>query len=337
MISADGQEPVKIAVVIPCYKVVKHVMGVIEAVPAYVWRIYAVDDGCPEKSGDVIERENKDDRVIVVRNERNQGVGGAVMNGYRRAIEDGADVIVKIDGDGQMDPALVDRFVLPIRAGYADYTKGNRFYDLRYIRRMPAMRLIGNAALSFMAKVSTGYWDLFDPTNGYTAIHARVAAALPLDKISSRYFFETDMLFRLGTYRAVVVDVPMDSLYADEKSNLKIGKAFGEFLFKHSRNFAKRIFYNYFLRDLSAASIELAVGVSMLIFGATYGAYHWWASHVAQAATATGVIMLAAMPIILGLQLVLAFVAYDVASLPRRPIADRLGPARGVLARHENV
>lgn len=337
MISANGPGSFKIAVVIPCYKVVRQVMGVLDAMPECVWRIYAVDDGCPEKSGDFIERECEDERVVVVRNERNRGVGGAVMHGYRRAIEDGADVIVKIDGDGQMDPALVERFVLPIQKGYADYTKGNRFYDLRYIGRMPAVRLVGNAALSFMAKVSTGYWDLFDPTNGYTAIHARVAAVLPFDKISSRYFFETDMLFRLGTYRAVVVDVPMDSRYADEESNLRVGKVLGEFLFKHTLNFAKRIFYNYFLRDLSIASIELAVAIPMLVFGASYGAYHWWTSHVAQAATATGVIMLAAMPIILGLQLLLAFVAYDVASLPKRSIADRLGQARAVFPRRENV
>jgi dolichol-phosphate mannosyltransferase len=315
----------RIAVVIPSYRVTRHILGVIASMPAQVWRIYVVDDACPDGSGDFVERECVDPRVVVVRNPQNMGVGGAVMHGYRRAVDDGADVIVKIDGDGQMDPALLPRFVAPILAGQADYTKGNRFYDLRYIRRMPALRLFGNAVLSFMAKVSTGYWDLFDPTNGYTAIDARVASALPLDKISSRYFFETDLLFRLGTYRAVAVDVPMDALYADEESNLRVGRVLGEFLFKHTRNLSKRIFYNYFLRDLSVASFELVAGLSMLLFGLVYGGHHWWLSQHSHAPTATGIIMLAAMPVILGLQLLLAFMAYDIAAVPRLPMASRLG------------
>lgn len=327
MVTAVNAPGGRIAVVIPSYKVTRHILGVIDAVPRDVWRIYVVDDACPDKSGDFVEQHCSDPRVMVVRNPENLGVGGAVMHGYRRAVEDGADVIVKIDGDGQMDPRLLSRFVAPILSGQADYAKGNRFYDLRYIRRMPTLRLFGNAVLSFMAKVSTGYWDLFDPTNGYTAIDARVAAALPHDKISSRYFFETDLLFRLGTYRAVAVDVPMDALYADEESNLRVGKVLGEFFFKHSRNFSKRIFYNYFLRDLSIASLELVAGASMLLFGSIYGAYHWWASLSSHAATATGIIMLAAMPVILGLQLLLAFMAYDIASVPRLPMASRLGRA----------
>jgi dolichol-phosphate mannosyltransferase len=327
VVSANGEPRCgsRIAVVIPSYRVTRHILDVIKAIPETVWRIYVVDDACPDGSGDFVERECSDSRVAVVRNPQNLGVGGAVMHGYRRAVEDGADVIVKIDGDGQMDPALLPRFVAPILDGQADYAKGNRFYDLRYIRRMPTLRLFGNAGLSFMAKISTGYWDIFDPTNGYTAIDARVASALPLDKVSSRYFFETDLLFRLGTYRAVVVDVPMDAIYADEVSNLRVTKVLGEFMFKHLRNLSKRIFYNYFLRDLSVASFELVAGVSMLIFGSLYGGYHWWLSSHTHLPTATGIIMLAAMPVILGLQLLLAFMAYDIASVPKLPMASRLG------------
>src|SRR5690606_26049650 len=115
-----------------------------------------------------------------------------VMAGYLAATTAGADVIVKMDGDGQMDAAALPQLIGPILRGQADYTKGNRFYDLGQIGRMPRMRILGNAVLSFMTKISSGYWDLFDPTNGYTAIHARVLAKLPLRKISQRYFFETD-------------------------------------------------------------------------------------------------------------------------------------------------
>src|SRR5262249_39074317 len=156
--------------------------------------------------------------------EQNQGVGGAVMSGYRAAIADGMAVVVKVDGDGQMDGSLIPYFVAPIINGEADYTKGNRFFDLEQINQMPPMRLFGNAVLSLMTKLSSGYWNLFDPTNGFTAIHVDAARHLPFDKISKRYFFETDMLFRLNTINAVVVDVPMDASYGDEVSNLKISK-----------------------------------------------------------------------------------------------------------------
>lgn len=314
----------EIAVVIPAYKVTRHVLGVIADVPPYVGRIYVVDDACPDGSGAFVEERCSDPRVVVLRNPVNLGVGGAVMHGYRRAAADGADVIVKIDGDGQMDPAMLPRMIGPILRGQADYTKGNRFYDLRCISRMPRIRLFGNAVLSFMAKASSGYWDIFDPTNGYTAIHARLAEVLPHEKISSRYFFETDMLFRLGTFRAVVVDVPMDAHYGDEVSNLRVGRVLGEFLIKHVRNFCKRVFYNYFLRDLSVASLELLAGVALMAFGSTFGAWRWYASGEAGMVTPAGTVMLAVVPVLVGLQLLLAFLAYDIASVPRLPLADRL-------------
>ena len=309
----------RVAVVIPCYRVTQHVLNVIASIGNEVWRIYVVDDACPDGSGKHVEAHCLDQRVRVVYHESNQGVGGAVMTGYREAIADGAEVIVKVDGDGQMDTSLISNFVEPILAGEADYTKGNRFFDLEEIRAMPRMRLFGNAALSLMAKLSTGYWDLFDPTNGYTAIHADVARHLPFSKISQRYFFETDILFRLNTLRAVVVDVPMDAKYGDEVSNLKISKIVGEFLVKHARNFLKRIFYNYYLRDLSLASIELPLGLVLLVAGISFGGYHWLESARTGVVTPAGTVMLAALPILMGLQFVLAFLGYDIASVPRRP------------------
>ncbi|MEW9625032.1 glycosyltransferase family 2 protein [Rhodanobacter geophilus] len=313
-----------IAVVIPSYKVTRHILDVIERIGPEVVKIYVVDDKCPDQSGRLVTRECKDQRVVVVYNENNLGVGGAVMAGYRCALKDGAEVIVKIDGDGQMDPSMLLRFTSPILKGLADYTKGNRFYDLTQITQMPKVRLFGNAVLSFMAKFSTGYWGLFDPTNGYTAISARVAAHLPFDKISTRYFFETDILFRLNTLRAVVVDIPMHAHYADEESGLKISKILADFIFKHLRNLFKRIFYNYFLRDMSIASIELVAGLLLIAFGLIFGGYHWADSEVRSIPTPTGIIMLATLPIIIGFQLLLAFLAFDIANAPRRSIGADL-------------
>lgn len=309
-----------IAVVIPTYKARHHILGVIDGIGPEVKRIYVVDDCCPDKSGEYVTSHCQDPRVKVIMHAENQGVGGAVMTGYQAAIDDGMGILVKIDSDGQMDPALIPDFVAPIMRGEADYTKGNRFFDLEDVRSMPKMRLFGNAVLSLMCKLSSGYWNLFDPTNGYTAIHADVARHLPFHKISKRYFFETDILFRLNTLRAVTVDVPMEAKYGDEVSNLKISKIIGEFLAKHLRNFCKRIFYNYYLRDMSLASIELPFGIGLSGFGFAYGLYHWIKSAQSGIATPAGTVMLAAMPALMGLQLVLAFISFDIASVPRRRI-----------------
>ena len=323
---AYGDSPVvlptatNIAVVIPAYRAAAHIMGVIEAIPSQVWRIYLVDDCCPEKTGDLVAERNHDNRVVVLRNEVNLGVGGAVMRGYVQAAADGATVIVKLDADGQMNPALIEKFVRPILCGQADYTKGNRFYDLRKIRAMPAIRIVGNMALSFVSKLSSGYWQIFDPTNGFTAIHAKLIARLPLEHISERYFFESDLLFRLNTIRALVLDIPMDAHYADEVSHLKIRHVLLEFGFKHCRNFCKRVAYNYFLRDMSAASLELVAGLVLVLFGSIFGATNWLESIQSGRTAPLGTIMLAALPLLLGFQLLLAFLSFDVNAQVRRPL-----------------
>ena len=314
----------EIAVVIPTYKARNHILGVIDEIGPEVARIYVVDDCCPDNSGDFVAVNCKDKRVSVVKHAENQGVGGAVMTGYKAAIEDGMGILVKIDSDGQMDPALILDFAAPIIAGEADYAKGNRFFDLEKVRSMPKVRLFGNAVLSLLCKLSSGYWNIFDPTNGYTAIHSDVARHLPFNKISRRYFFETDMLFRLNTLRAVVVDVPMEAKYGDEVSNLKISKIVGEFFAKHMRNFSKRIFYNYYLRDMSLASIELPVGFVLLGFGLLYGGYHWIHSARAAVPTPAGTVMLSALPTLTGIQLLLSFIGYDVSSVPVRPVHSNI-------------
>ena len=317
-----------VAVVIPSYRVTRHILGVIAAIGKDVDRIYVVDDKCPDGSGDLVTRECRDPRVKVIHHQQNQGVGGAVMTGYQAAIDDGMTVIVKVDGDGQMDPRLIPYFVAPILQGEADYTKGNRFFDLEKIGAMPPMRLFGNAVLSLLTKLSSGYWNLFDPTNGFTAIHADSARYLPFNKISRRYFFETDILFRLNTLQAVVVDVPMDASYGDEVSNLKISKIVTEFMAKHIRNFTKRIFYNYYLRNMSLASIELPLGVAMFLFGVVYGGVHWFESARAGVETPAGTVMVAVTPLLVGIQLILAFLANDIASVPTRPLQKKLSMRR---------
>jgi glycosyltransferase involved in cell wall biosynthesis len=313
-----------IAVVIPCFRVKNQIETVLGGIGPEVSRIYVVDDACPESTGKYVEEAVDDERIRVLYHEQNGGVGAAVITGYRQAAADGAEIIVKLDGDGQMDPSLIPRFVRSILAGQADYAKGNRFFDIGGVGSMPWLRFIGNAALSFISKLSSGYWDLFDPNNGYTAIHASVLHLLPLDRISRRWFFESDMLFRLNTIRAAVVEIPMEARYADESSNLRPGTLVVEFALKHLRNFFKRILYCYFLRGFSIASVNLVVGTALFVVGSWWGAVAWAEASRAGAFASSGQVMLAALPILIGVQLVLAFLSYDMASTPRDALHPRL-------------
>ncbi|MCP5044360.1 MAG: glycosyltransferase family 2 protein [bacterium] len=315
-----------IAVVIPCFRVRESILDVLAAIGPECQAIYVVDDACPENTANLVEADCHDPRVQVVRLLENQGVGGATIAGYRRAIDDGAEILVKLDGDGQMDPALIPRLVAMIQHGEADYVKGNRFFELDGLASMPTVRLIGNSLLSFANKVSTGYWNVFDPTNGFTALHAGVARQLPFDKLSRRYFFESDMLFRLGTLRAVVTDVPMPVRYANERSNLRVREVLSEFAVKHLANTLKRLFYNYYLRDFSIASVEIVVGISALVWGTWFGLTRWLAGISQNIPATSGTVMVAALPVLLGVQLILAFLNFDIHNVPRDVLHKRLLP-----------
>lgn len=318
----------KIAAVVPVYRETRHIEGVLARFGPEVARIYVVDDACPDATGKLVQERCRDPRVRVLFHAVNQGVGAATITGYREALADDAEVLVKVDGDGQMDPALILRLVGPILRGEADYVKGNRFHNLEGLRSMPTARLLGNAALSFVTKISTGYWNVFDPTNGFTAIHAAVLRELPLERVSPRFFFESDLLFRLNTLQAVVLDVPMRAVYASEDSTLSLSRVALEFPFEHARNAIRRIFYNYYLRNFNVASLQVLFGIVFVLFGVVFGATHWWHSlRTAEAAT-TGTVMLAALPTLVGVQLLLAFVSYDMSSVPTRPIHPRLAAPR---------
>jgi len=313
-----------VIVVIPCYQEVNHIAAVLSGIGEEVARIIVIDDACPDHTGDHVRAQCPDPRVEVIIHERNTGVGGATLTGYRCALEAGADIVVKLDGDGQMDPALIPALIGPIAEGTADYTKGNRFHELDHITQMPALRVAGNLLLSFACKMSSGYWNIFDPTNGYTAIHAKVALCLPFEKISKGYFFESDMLFRLNLLRAVVADIPMRARYGNERSGLKIGRVIFEFTTKHWINTTKRILYSYFLRDFNAASVELVLGTWLLAFGGLFGILKWCESSASGVITTAGTVFIAALPIILGSQMLIAFLDFDTRNIPDTPIHRRL-------------
>ena len=315
-----------IGVVVPCYRVKARILEVLAAIGPECDLIFVVDDACPEGSGAYVQATVSDPRLRVIQHETNQGVGAATLTGYQAALEAGATVVVKLDGDGQMDPRQIPQLVRPIEAGEADYVKGNRFFDLDGLKAMPAVRLIGNSLLSFITKISSGYWDLFDPTNGFTAIHAGVARQLPFDKISRGWFFESDLLFRLGTIRAVVRDVPIPARYGSEHSNLTVRSVLGEFLWKHFLNTGKRIFYSYFLRNFSIASVEIVLATLFLAFGTVLGGLRWIESLRSGVTATSGTVMLAALPVLIGVQLLLAFLTYDMQNVPQVPLQRRIEP-----------
>ncbi len=310
---------VTVGVVIPCYRVTNHIQEVLAGIGGEVARIYVIDDACPDGTGEFVKSQVKDKRVQVIFHQTNQGVGGAVITGYKQALKDNMDVVVKLDGDGQMSPFLISTIARPVLEGNADYSKGNRFDSLENLFGMPKLRIIGNAVLSLWSKISSGYWTVTDPTNGFTAIHRKALEAINLEKVRKSYFFESDMLFRLSIANCVVADVPMVAVYGTEKSNLRISKVLFEFPWRHSINFLKRIFYRYYLREWSVGSFELPMGIFLLVFGTWFGLSSFLNAAAAGVPTSAGQVTGSAVALILGVQLFLSFLSYDVQSEPRIP------------------
>lgn len=302
----------KVAVIIPCYKTKSKILEVIMKIGSEVQLIVVVDDKCPEETGSYVQSRASDPRVVVLFHEVNKGVGGSTKTGYKYAIQAGAEIIFKLDGDGQMDPSLIPMFLDTLVADQSDYVTGNRFWSINHVKQMPKIRLFGNLLLSFFAKVSTGYWNLFDPNNGFTAIRRQSLLNLPLELIDDRYFFESDILFRLYLNNAKISQIAMYAKYEDEESNLKIYKILLEFSFKHIRNLMKRIIYTYFLRDFSIATLNLVFGSVLMSFGTVRGLFAWSHSLNSQIPTQTGTQVLVAMTILSGLQMLLSFANVDV-------------------------
>jgi len=309
-------DSLRVAVVIPSYKVSRHIARVIETLPEEIDDIIVIDDACPENSGDVAQKLNNP-KVEVFRHTENKGVGGAMKTGYEAALKKGAHLVVKLDGDGQMDPNQIHNLLIPLLTNKADYTKGNRLYSLKTVRSMPKVRLFGNVVLSFLSKISTGFYQIFDPNNGFTAISADALNLLEFSEINERYFFESDMLYQINSVGLQAVDVPMTAIYADEVSNLRVGHSIFYFLARHTKNAFKRIFLTYFVRDFSVATLQLILGLAIGTWGIILGITSWLHSMNSGTPSQPGTIVLVAILCITGLQLLLSFINYDI-SLSRR-------------------
>lgn len=314
-----------IAAVIPCYRVDKEIAHVLAGLPQYLKYIIVVDDASPDRTAEIVAQVAKTDpRIVLIQHDRNRGVGGAMKTGFQKALELTAQVIVKIDGDGQMDAAYLPDLIMPLLTGQADYAKGNRFRDFQALRKMPLIRRIGNMGLGFLTKAATGYWNLFDPTNGFVAVRGEVLAQLPISRIDNTYFFETSMLANLYLLGAVVRDVPMPARYHSESSNLSIRKTLIEFPIKLTKTFLRRVVLKNLIYDFSMASIYLLTGLPLLLFGLVFGSIKWIDYARRNVPAPTGTVMLPTLSVLLGIQFLIAAIEIDLRSTPKIPLSPPL-------------
>lgn len=311
--------------IIPCYQVGKEIRTVIANLPNYLRHVIFVNDASSDNTAEILqEAVSKDRRMLIIHHKNNQGVGGAMVSGFHKALELKADIIVKIDGDGQMDLTHLPDLLAPILHRQADYSKGNRFRDFQALQKMPVVRRVGNVALGFLTKAATGYWNLFDPTNGYVAINGKVLAQLPLNKLDRTYFFETAMLARLYLLGAVVRDVPMPARYGNEISNLSVRRTLIEFPAKLLKTLLRRLILKNLIYDFSMASIYMLAGFPLLFFGLIFGISKWIYYANLGLPAPTGTVMLPTLSVIIGIQFLIAAIEIDLRSVPNTPLCQQL-------------
>jgi len=306
----------RITIVVPAYNEARHIAQVIQTIPEFVDRVIVVDDGSTDNTYDLAQG-CESIRLVAMRTPENQGVGGAMVTGYRRAMEIGADIIVKVDADGQMAPEYLARLLDALIDDGYDYAKGNRFLAGESLAQMPRHRLIGNVALTFLTKLASGYWNIFDPQNGYTAIKIAALQVLDLNRIHKRFFFENDMLVHLNYFGFRVKDVAIPAHYGEEQSHLNLFSVSVTFPLLLVRRFLRRIYQKYILRDFSPIAFFLFFGSMLFAWGVGFGIYLWVRAIITGVPTPTGTIILALLPVILGFQLLLHHIVLDIEETPK--------------------
>ncbi len=310
-----------IVAVVPAYNEAAHIASVVAKLPHFIRSVIVVDDASRDDTVEVLEELALDDeRVVILRHETNQGVGGAMISGFERALQLNAQIVVKIDADGQMPLEHLPELLSPLVKGETDYCKGNRFHDFHALAQMPALRRFGNTTLSFLTKAAVGYWDCFDPCNGFVAIRGSVLAKLPLRSICRSFFFETSMLAELYLVGAVVRDVPMPARYGEETSHLSVARVIKEFPLQLARCFLRRMVLRNLLFDFSMESVFLLVGLPILLGGMVFGGVNWIRYALAGTGAPTGTVVISAMLIMLGFQLLLSAIGEDLRKTPQTPV-----------------
>jgi dolichol-phosphate mannosyltransferase len=307
----------KVLVIIPCYKVADQIERTVNSLPEWIDRIALVNDCSPDTTEAVLEKlKRSDSKIDVLTHNLNQGVGGAMKTGFRFALTTDCDIVVKMDGDGQMDAAFLPDLLEPVSNGDSDFSKGNRFNDFRALQKMPVVRRTGNLGLSFMIKAASGYWEVFDPTNGFFAISVKTLCQMPMERLASRYFFESSLLIELYYTGAVVKDIPMPAIYGEEISNLSITRTLISFPPKLLKALMRRITLKYFIYDFSITSIYILAGLPLFLFGLIFGLVEWAKYSSMDIGAPTGTVMLSVLPLILGFQMLISAIQHDMHTNP---------------------
>lgn len=319
-----------IAAVVPAFREERQIATVITTMPDFVDHIVIVDDHSPDGTSAAAAAVG-DPRVTLVRHEVNTGVGGAIITGHRTAMGLGADIDVIMAGDAQMDPQYLPDLLDPlVEEGYG-FAKANRFFSVGSFDGMPRYRVFGNVVLSFFTKLASGYWHIFDPQNGYTAIRREVLQRLPLDRIAQRYSFENDLLIHLNIVRTPALDVPIPAVYGDEVSSIRLGKVVPELLDLLLKGFWKRVWYKYVLWSFSPIALMLFSGLFLLVLGTLVGVWVV-ANTLGPPIASTGSVILSVGPTLLGLQLLLFALLLDIQESPDTPLSGAGGIRRRTTA-----
>ncbi|BCT76769.1 hypothetical protein SCMU_26110 [Sinomonas cyclohexanicum] len=312
---------VRVAAVVPAYKEELHIAQVIQTMPEFVDHIVIVDDCSPDDTSGAV-RAVGDPRVTLIRHEVNKGVGGAILTAHKAAMDLGADINVVMAGDAQMDPDYLPQLLDPVVDGYG-FAKANRFFSGESFAGMPGYRIFGNIVLSFMTKLASGYWHIFDPQNGYTAIRTEVLRRLPLDKVAERYSFENDLLIHLNILDVPICDVPIPAVYGAEVSSIKLSRVIPELLQMLFGGFWRRVWWKYMVWSFSAVALLLIFGLVLIVFGVGIGI---WVLLASVGSPTAGSVLLAAVPFMLGVQMLLMSLQLDIQGSPNQPTMRKLQP-----------
>ena len=302
-----------VAVVIPAHDEEKLIGATISGVPAFVDRIVVVDDRSKDGTAATVEALN-DPRVELIRHEQNQGVGAAIVTGYKRAREAAIDVTAVMAGDNQMDPSDLEKLVLPVARGEVDYAKANRLFTGQAWDLIPRTRYLGNAVLSLLTKVASGYWHVADSQTGYTAISLEYLRLLDLDRIYKGYGMPNDMLVHLNIWNARVRDFPSRPIYnVGERSGIRLRKVVPRISWLLLKGFFFRMREKYVIRDFHPLVFFYFLGFLMTTIGLALGIVEVVLRLMGNAIT-TPTIVLVALLLISGSQFMLFAMWFDMES-----------------------
>ena len=304
----DGK---RVAVVVPAYDEEALVVETLRGIPELVDRIYVVDDASSDGTGDRA-REVGDPRIEVIRHDRNRGVGAAIVTGYKRALEEGIDVTCVMAADNQMDPQELRVLVEPVARGEVEYAKANRLVSGEAWKVIPRTRYLGNAGLSLLTKIASGYWHVADSQAGYTAISRDTLARVDLDRLYPRYGFPNDMLVHLNVENARVRDVPSRPIYnVGEQSGIRLRSVIPRISWLLFKAFWWRLGHKYVIRDFHPLVFFHAFGVLMTVVGLALGVVEAVLRILGNEIT-TPTIVLVAVLLIAGIQLTLFAMWFDM-------------------------